>query len=146
MNNLILRESILKTSLWMYGLVVYTGMNTKIMKNRNSSANIKGVFNSKIDLIFLVCFGVNLFLGLLFSFLYLYRSKDRPFFYMTNYHFQMFSVLLPHALYIFHKIYLICYSFIYKEDGMEIRNFEYLYKLGEIDVAILADHGVINSG
>ena len=60
MNNLMLRESILKTSLWMYGLVVYTGMNTKIMKNRNSSANIKGVFNNKIDLIFAICFCVNL--------------------------------------------------------------------------------------
>jgi len=80
MNNLILRESKLKTSLWMYGLVVYTGMNTKIMKNRNSSANIKGVITNKIDLIFTVCFGINLALGLLFSFLYLYRSDDKPFF------------------------------------------------------------------
>ena len=58
----------------------------------------------------------------------------------------MFSVLLPHALYIFYEIYLICYSFLYKEGGQEIRNFEYIYKLGEIDMAILSDHGVINSG
>jgi hypothetical protein len=65
---------------------------------------------------------------------------------MASYHFQMFSVLLPHALYIFYEIYLICYSFLYKEDGQEIRNFEYIYKLGEIDMAILSDHGVINSG
>lgn len=130
MDNLVLRESILKTSLWMYGLVVYTGMNTKIMKNRDSSANIKGVFNNKIDLIFVACFGVNLALGLLFSFLYLYRAENKPFFLMTSYHFQMFSVLLPHALYIFHKIYMVCYSFFYKQEGLEIRNFEHLYKLG----------------
>lgn len=65
---------------------------------------------------------------------------------MASYHFQMFSVLLPHALYIFHTIYLISYSFIYHEDGISIRNFDYLYKLGEINMAILADHGVINSG
>ncbi len=77
MNNLILRESILKTSLWVYGLVVYTGMNTKIMKNRNSSANIKGIFNNKIDLIFAICFGVNLALGFSFSFWYLYRAENK---------------------------------------------------------------------
>lgn len=58
----------------------------------------------------------------------------------------MFSVILPHGLYIFQKIYLICYSFIYDEEGLHIRDFMYLYKLGEIDIAILADHGVINSG
>lgn len=130
MDNMILRESILKTSLWIYGLVIYTGMNTKIMKNRNSSANIKGVFNNKIDIIFGVCVLVNLALGLLFSFLYLYRAENREFFMMSSYHFQMFSTLLPHSLYIFYKIYLICCPFIYKEEGLEIRNFEYLYKLG----------------
>lgn len=73
MNNLILRESILKTSLWMYGLVVYTGMNTKIMKNRNSSANIKGIFTDKMDIIFTIFFLMNIVLGTVFSFLYLYR-------------------------------------------------------------------------
>lgn len=117
MDNLILRESILKTSLWIYGLVVYTGMNTKIMKNRNSSANIKGIFNNKIDIIFAIFFAINLVLGLIFSFLYLYRSENKDFFIMASYPFQMFSVLLPHALYIFYEIYLICYSFLYKEEG-----------------------------
>lgn len=115
MDNLVLRESILKTSLWVYGLVIYTGMDSKIMKNRNSSANIKGIFNNKIDLIFTFCLVINLVLGLIFSFLYLYRSDKRPFFIMTSYHFQMFSVLLPHGMYIFQKVYLICYSFIYDE-------------------------------
>lgn len=118
MNNLILRESILKTSLWVYGLVVYTGMNTKIMKNRKSSANIKGIFNNKIDLIFAICFGVNLTLGFIFSFLSLYRTENKEFFSMASYHFQMFSVLLPHALYIFYDVYLICCSFLYQEDGL----------------------------
>lgn len=37
---------------------------------------------------------------------------------MTSYHFQMFSVILPHALYIFQKIYLICQAFAYKEEGL----------------------------
>lgn len=104
----------MKTSLWIYGLVVYTGNNTKIMKNRNSSANIKGILNNKIDLIFAVCLGINVLLGLLFSFLYLYRSKDRPILTMISYHFQMFSVLLPHTLYIFQDIYLIFYSIFHK--------------------------------
>lgn len=31
--NLILRESVIKTSLWIYGLVIYPGMESKIMKN-----------------------------------------------------------------------------------------------------------------
>lgn len=146
MKNLILRESILKTSLWMYGLVVFTGMNTKIMKNRNCSANMKGVFNNKIDLIFSLCLLGNVVLSLLFSFLYLYRTEGRPFFIMVSYHFQMFSVLLPHALYIFQNVYVISYSFFYCEEGLEIRNYEYLHKLGKMHVAILADHGVINSG
>jgi hypothetical protein len=65
---------------------------------------------------------------------------------MISYHFQMFSVLLPHALYIFQNFFLICFSFIYKEDGLEFRNYDHLHKLGEINIAVLADHGVINSG
>jgi magnesium-transporting ATPase (P-type) len=93
-------------------------MNTKIMKNRNSSANIKGIFNNKIDLIFAICFGVNLALGFIFSFLSLYRTENKEFFSMASYHFQMFSVLLPHALYIFYDVYLICCSFLYQEDGL----------------------------
>jgi magnesium-transporting ATPase (P-type) len=127
---LILRESILKTSLWVYGLVIYTGMNSKIMKNRNSTANVKGIFNNRLDVIFAICFCFNIIFGILFSFLYLYRSTDRPFFVMVSYHFQMFSILLPHSLYIFHNFYLICYSFFYKEEGVEIRNYENLHTLG----------------
>ena len=58
----------------------------------------------------------------------------------------MFSVILPHFLYIANNIYLIYYSFLHKEEGLKINNFENIQTLGEIDIAVLSERGVINSG
>ena len=69
-DNLILRESIIKTSLWVYGLVLYPGMESKIMKNfKEGNKNREPIF-STFDKIFFVFLAFNILFGSIFSIIY----------------------------------------------------------------------------
>lgn len=68
--NLILRESTIKTSLWVYGLVVYTGMQSKVMKSfKEGNKNRKWIVSASLK-IFVVLFLANLLFSTIFTILY----------------------------------------------------------------------------
>ncbi len=57
----------------------------------------------------------------------------------------LFSPILPHFLYLGNNILLIYFS-LFKQVEAEIRNYSNIHTLGELDFAILANTGVLNSG
>jgi hypothetical protein len=69
--NLILRESIIKTSLWIYGLVIYPGMDSKIMMNIKNKTYKKSTIEKRMEMFYFVCLGLNILLGLIFALIYM---------------------------------------------------------------------------
>jgi magnesium-transporting ATPase (P-type) len=67
-DNLIPRGSVIKTSLWVYGMVVYAGEDTKIMQMRQSTTLNKrpNFFNSLSQKLSIFCILLNFVLSLLF--------------------------------------------------------------------------------
>ena len=110
--NMILRESSIKTSLWVYGLVLYAGMDSKIMKNFKEGSQSRKWVISKIDYIFLIMLALNIILGIIFTLCYIFtgtRTLSTSF--IVSYHFLMFTVALPVLLYIAIDLFLIIFRF-----------------------------------
>jgi hypothetical protein len=62
---------VIKTS-WIYGLVIYAGMNCKIMKHRGEKSQPIGWFKNKIDIIYLSCLVINVLIALIYTLIYMY--------------------------------------------------------------------------
>ena len=144
---MILRESSIKTSLWVYGLVLYAGMDSKIMKNFKEGNQSRKWIISKIDYIFLILLGINITLGTIFSLCYIFtgtRTLSNTF--IVSYHFLMFSVSLPVLLYIAIDLFLIIFRFRSLRENIEIRNYSNIQDIGEIDYAFVKNVGVVTTG
>ena len=76
-NNFILRGCSLKQTYFIYGLVVYVGHNSKIMKNspsaRAKTSKLESIMNIQIIIVFLIQFS----LSVLGAILYLIWQKDK---------------------------------------------------------------------
>lgn len=107
--NLILRESTIKTSLWVYGLVIYTGMESKVMKSFKEGFKSKNSFSITTETkIFLLCLIINAILSIIFASIYIatgVRYQSNIIIY--SYHFVMFSIMLPHFIFVARDLYLI---------------------------------------
>ena len=69
--NLILRESVIKTSLWVYGLVIYTGMDSKVMSNLKNRPEKSSTLERNIQTFYIFCLIANLVLGTIFGLTYM---------------------------------------------------------------------------
>ena len=58
--NMALRGSVLRNTDWCYALVVYSGSNTKIIKNLKESVSKVSTMEKKLNYIVLGAFGVNI--------------------------------------------------------------------------------------
>ena len=146
-DNLILRESSIKTSLWVYGLVVYAGMDSKIMRNFKESNKSRKWNISKTDYIFIFLLVVNLVLGTIFTLCYsLTEARTLSNEFIVAYHFLMFSLALPVFAYVAFDLFLVMFKFRSDHEKMEIRNYSNIQDLGEIDYALVKNVGIITTG
>ena len=146
-DNLILRESCVKTSLWVYGLVIYPGMESKIMKSFKEGNKSRNWIITRLDKIYFLMFLINILLGIIFTLVYKFGA-DRILsnVFIVSYHFLMFSVVLPHFLFLAKDIYLILFRFSCKNNQIEVRNYENMQELGEIGFSVISNVGVLTTG
>lgn len=146
-DNLILRESCVKTSLWIYGLVIYPGMESKIMKSFMEGNNCRKWIFNKVDKIYGLLFVLSIVLGTIFTLAYK-LAEDRylsvPF--IIAYHFLMFSIVVPHFLYLSRDLYLIFFKHFVKTNEIEVRNYDNMQELGEISFSVMSNIGVLSTG
>lgn len=145
--NLVLRESVIKTG-WVYGLVVYAGMDCKIMQHRNDGPRKEKWITHSLDRLFLLCVMFNILLGTTFSLAYCIcrdPTTTREVLSAIAYHFLLFSLLLPHLLYFGNAILLLHFS-LYNKAEAEIIDYSNISALGSVDFAVIANNGVLNSG
>lgn len=146
--NLIPRGSVIKTSLWVFGMVVFAGQDTKIMQMREQcrDKHHPGFFSQLSHR--LVVFNVlaNTALSVLFVVVHI-DSQDMS---MTNkiaYYLLLFSVLSSSLCYPFLDV-LALYT-AYKVEAslkVQVNNPEALQELGCVDYAIMNKMGVISTG
>lgn len=146
-DNLILRQSCVKTSLWVYGLVIYAGMESKIMKSFKEGNKSRTWSMGSLEKIYLAMLVLNLVLGFIFTMIYKLSSDH----YLTNrfiavYHFLMFSVFMPHFLYLARDIHLILFNFSCKRNQLEVRNYENMQEMGDISFSVISNVGVLTTG
>jgi magnesium-transporting ATPase (P-type) len=115
------------------------------MKHKSVNNKKNGWLKEKIDVIFLVCLAINIVVGLIYSLLFAVFLNGNNFLNTFVYHMILFSPILPHFLYLGNNILLIYFS-LFKQVEAEIRNYSNIHTLGELDFAILANTGVLNSG
>jgi len=75
---LLYRGARLKNTKWIYGLSIYTGRNTKIMMNSDSSSNKMSQIEAKVNSILVLILLLQLFLCLIVAILYgVFVSRNR---------------------------------------------------------------------
>lgn len=136
----------IKTSLWVYGLVIYTGMDSKVMLNLKNRPEKSNSLETKMELFYYICIGINLLFGTIFGLTYMLSMRDRLSFEIAGYHYLMFSLVLPHMLYIGKNIFLVFIHITEKIEKSMVRNYKALISLGNIDFAVVSNTGVISSG
>ena len=115
----------------MYGLVVYAGMDSKIMKNFKESSKSRKWNISKTDYIFIILLIVNLVLGTIFTLCYaLTDNRTLPNEFIVAYHFLMFSIALPVFAYVAFDLFLVMLMFRSDNEKIEIRNYSNIQDLG----------------
>jgi magnesium-transporting ATPase (P-type) len=146
--NLILRESKIKTSLWVYGLVVYPGMDSKVMKNLREGTQSHKFVMKGISKIFMVIFLFNLIFGSLFTILYKFTGFNpyQSTYYIMCYHFFMFSIMLPHLLFLSNDLFQIILIISHKDPDIKVRDYENLQEIGEVSYAMITNVGVLTNG
>ena len=75
-NNIVLRGCSLKITEWVYGLVIYTGVDTKIMLNSNKSRQKKSRLEFKMGIIVAVVFLIQMALTFFCAFMSLMMSRN----------------------------------------------------------------------
>lgn len=90
---------------------------------------------------------LNLLFGLIFTLLFKYSvSAYYDNIFIVTYHFLMFSVLLPHLLFLAEDLLLITLKFSNKTPDIDVRDFGNLQEIGEISYAVMSNVGVLTSG
>ena len=122
-------------------------MESKIMKSFKEGNNCRNWRTTAIDKIYFCMFILNLVLGLIFTLAYKF-SADRYLsnYFIATYHFLMFSIVMPHLLFLAKDLYLILFNFSCKNNQMEIRNYENMQELGEIGFSVISNVGVLTTG
>ncbi len=119
-------------------------MNCKIMRHISERSRNHKFFENKVDRIFSVCFLINIILGIPFALLEISKGSGeilRAF----AYHFMLFSIILPHFLFLGDGLLLLYFS-LKNNIEAEIMNYSNIINLGCIDYAIMAYNGVLSSG
>jgi len=91
-----------------------------------------------------VCFALNLIFGIPYA-LVTASNEFLSALETSTYHLLLFSVFLPHFLYLGNGLLLLYFSFKNSIDA-EIINFSSIISLGSIDFAVIAYNGVLSSG
>ncbi len=75
-SNIVLRGCSLKITEWVTGLVIYTGVDTKIMLNSNKTRQKKSRLEFKMGIIVAGIFSVQMIITLISAFISLIRSGE----------------------------------------------------------------------
>lgn len=146
--NLVPRGSVIKTSLWIFGMVVYAGQETKIMQMREHSRakhepSFFGRLSHQLALINILA---NTLLSILFVLVHL-ASLDMSLSGKVIYYLLLFSVLSSSMCHPFLDA-LALYTTYQLEDSLKVQvsNPEALQELGCVDYVIMNKMGVISTG
>lgn len=144
---MVLRESIIKTSLWVYGLVIYPGMDSKVMRGFREGNKCREHIFTKDNKHFLLLILLNVILGGIFSAIYFATGKRYlSGGYVMAYHCLMFSVIFPYLKFLAKDLYVIILKCSNKINEVDIRDYENLQKLGEVSYAVISNVGVLTAG
>jgi len=146
--NLIPRGSVIKTSLWVFGMVVFAGRDTKIMQMGKESREKRNPgFFSELNLRLVL---INIVVNTLLSILFVIVHADSPDMSLANkivYYLLLFSVCIAPMCYPFLDV-LALYTAYKVEDSLKVQvnNPDALQELGCVDYVIMSKMGVISTG
>lgn len=132
LENVLLRGSVLARCDWAIGLVVYTGLDTKVMKNNSKTPSKLSKTDKTVNVLLSVAIGVMIIMIVCTTILYAYffNDKDNDFWYLPKpknimlppvigYIFTaivMFNNMIPISLYVTLEVANVCHALFVNND------------------------------
>lgn len=147
LNNLLLRESRIKAAPWVFGLVIYTGKETKISISSEHKSSKVSVFEKRLEFhLGLICLSV-LLISLLHFLLSTFKSKEKASFSNFFLYVLLYHSAIPFPLLFVRKIGKFIYCKRLKNDeNVGINNPDILENLGQIEYILVEKNGTLTNG